>query len=241
MFEIGKRGAWTLGGTLTAAAACVLVVAVLVAGGLVISAAAWVFSALAYVANNAFVATEYKPEMGELFLHGPSFWLVRFSWVLYAVAMAIAAVRRLALCLGLDGREAEGFLGFAEGLSVFAARAAVACSCAAFAAPCVRDIFIHRQDMVDYVPIAVTCVVAALLIARATFWISGMVAANGNCVLLHAFILPLASGLLAMPLAVAGTFGGVVASVLIANLPVIIALIIAVCFLPFFLAVNIRI
>lgn len=44
-----------------------------------------------------------------------------------------------------------------------------------------------------------------------------------------------------MPLVVAGTFGGVVASVLIANLPVIIALIIAVRFLPFFLAVIFRI
>lgn len=44
-----------------------------------------------------------------------------------------------------------------------------------------------------------------------------------------------------MPLVVAGTFGGVVASVLIANLPVIIALIIVVRFLPFFLAVIFRI
>lgn len=44
-----------------------------------------------------------------------------------------------------------------------------------------------------------------------------------------------------MPLVVAGTFGGVVASVFIANLPVIIALIIVVRFLPFFLAVFFRI
>lgn len=187
MFEIGKRGAWTLGGTLTAAAACVLVVAVLVAGGLVISAAAWVFSALAYVANNAFVATEYKPEMGELFLHGPSFWLVRVSWILYAAAMAIAVVNRLARRLGLDKRELAEFSGPAEGLSVFVARAAAVCSCAAFAAPCVRGIFIQQQGMADYVPVAVAYIVATLLIARATFWISGVAAAGGNCALLHAF------------------------------------------------------
>lgn len=187
MFEIGKRGAWTLGGTLTAAAACVLVVAVLVAGGLVISAAAWVFSALAYVANNAFVATEYKPEMGELFLHGPSFWLVRVSWILYAAAMAIAVANRLARRLGLDKRELAEFSGPAEGLSVFVARAAVACSCAAFAAPCVRGIFIQQQGMADYVPVAVAYIVATLLIARATFWISWVAAAGGNCALLHAF------------------------------------------------------
>lgn len=241
MLGIVKREAWTLVGALMAAAACVLAFGVLIAGGLVISSSAWVFSALASLANNLLVAAEHKAEVGETFLHGPSFWLVRFSWVLYAVAMAIAAARRLALCLGLDGRKLEGFLGFAEGLSVFATRAAVACSCAAFAMPCVRGIYIHRQDMVDYVPIAVACVVAALLIVRVTFWISGVVAANGNCVQLHAFVLPLASGLLAMPLAVAGTFGGVVASVLIANLPVIIALIIAVRFLPLFLAVFFRI
>ena len=187
MFEIGKRGAWTLGGTLTAAAACVLVVAVLVAGGLVISAAAWVFSALAYVANNAFVATEYKPEMGELFLHGPSFWLVRVSWILYAAAMAIAVANRLARRLGLDKRELAEFSGPAEGLSVFVARAAAVCSCAAFAAPCVRSIFIQQQGMADYVPVAVAYIVATLLIARATFWISEVAAAGGNCALLHAF------------------------------------------------------
>ena len=237
MLGIVKREAWTLAGALMAAAACVLAFGVLIAGGLEMSSSAWVFSALASLANNLLVAAEHKAEMGEIFLHGPSFWLVRFSWVLYAAAMAIAAARRLTLCLGLDEREPEGFLGFAEGLSIFAARAAVACSCAAFAVPCVRGIFIHRQDMVDYVPIAVACVVAALLIARATFWISGVVAASGSCALLHAFVLPLASSLLAMPLAVAGTFGGVVASVLIANLPVIIA----VRFLPFFLAVIFRI
>lgn len=241
MLEIAKCGAWTRGRIVMAAVACVLAFGVLVAGGLVITAAAWVFSALASLAGNLLALAEYKAEAGALFLHGPSFWLVRLSWVLYAVAMAIAAARRLALCLGLDGREPEGFLGFAEGLSVFAARAAVACSCAAFVVPCVRGIFIHRQDMVDYVPIAVACVAAALLIARATFWISGVVAANGSCALLHAFVLPLASGLLAMPLVVAGTFGGVAASVLIANLPVIIALIIVVRFLPFFLTVIFRI
>lgn len=241
MLGIVKREAWTLGGALMAAAACALAFGVLIAGGLVISSSAWAFSALASLANSLFVAAEHKAEVGEIFLHGPSFWLVRFSWVLYAVAMAIAAAGRLARRLGLDGQEPEGPLGFAEGLSVFAARAAVACSCAAFAVPCVRGIFIQRQDMVDYVPIAVACVVAALLIARATFWISGVVAANGSCALLHAFVLPLASSLLAMPLAVAGTFGGVVASVLIANLPVIIALIIVVRFLPFFLALIFRI
>lgn len=240
MFEIGKRGAWTLGGTLTAAAACVLVVAVLVAGGLVISAAAWVFSALAYVANNAFVATEYKPEMGELFLHGPSFWLVRVSWILYAAAMAIAVANRLARRLGLDKRELAEFSGPAEGLSVFVARAAAVCSCAAFAAPCVRSIFIQQQGMADYVSVAVAYIVATLLIARATFGFLGWQwrAATAHC---YMRFLPLSSSLIAMSLAVAGTFGGVVASVLIANLPVIIALIIAVRFLPFFLAAIFRI
>lgn len=47
--------------------------------------------------------------------------------------------------------------------------------------------------------------------------------------------------MIAMSLVVAGTFGGVVAALLIDNLPVIIALIIVVRFLPFFLAVIFRI
>lgn len=240
MFGIIERETWTLGVVLKAAGACMLAFCSLVAGGLVISAATWVFSTLANLADNLLVAAEYETEAGELFLHGPSFWLVRFSWVLCAAAMAIAVANRLARHLGWGRRVPEGLSGFAEGLSVCAARAAVACSCAAFALPCARGIFIQRQDMADFVPVAVACVVAALLIARATFWLSGVVAAGGGGALLHAFILPLASSLLAMPLAVAGTFGGLVASVLIANLPVIIVLIIVVRFLPFFLAVIFR-
>lgn len=101
--------------------------------------------------------------------------------------MAIAVANRLARRLGLDKRELAEFSGPAEGLSVFVARAAAVCSCAAFAAPCVRGIFIQQQGMADYVPVAVAYIVATLLIARATFWISGVAAAGGNCALLHAF------------------------------------------------------
>ena len=101
--------------------------------------------------------------------------------------MAIAVANRLARRLGLDKRELAEFSGPAEGLSVFVARAAAACSCAAFAAPCVRGIFIQQQGMADYVPVAVAYIVATLLIARATVWISGVAAAGGNCALLHAF------------------------------------------------------
>lgn len=240
MFGITERETWTLGGILMIVGACVLAFGTLVAGGLVISAATWVFSTLANLADNLLVATEYETEAGELFLHGPSFWLVRFSWVLYAAAMAIAVADRLARHSGLDEQEPEEFSEFIEALSVCAARAAAVCSCAAFAVPCVRGIFIQRQDMVDYVPVAVACVVAVLLIGRATFWASKLVTAGRNRALLHAFVLPIASSLLAMPLAVAGTFGGMLASLLISNLPVIIALFIVVRFLPFILAVILR-
>lgn len=154
--------------------------------------------------------------------------------------MAIAVANRLARHFSWGKRVPEGLSGLAEGLSVCAARAAVACSCAAFALPCARGIFIQRQDMADFVPVAVACVVASILIGRATFWLSGVVAAGGNGALSHAFVLPLASSLLAMPLAVVGTFGGLVASLLIANLPMIIVLFLVVRFLPFFLAVFFR-
>lgn len=240
MFGITERETWAPVGVLIIAVACVLAIGVLIAGGLVISAAAWVFSTLANLANGLFMGAEHETEVGELFLRGPSFWLVRFSWVLYAAAMAIAVANRLARHLGWWKRAPEGFSGLAEGLSVRAARAAVACSCAAVALPCARGVFIQQQDMADFVPVAVACVVASILIGRAIFWLSGVVAAGGSGALLHAFVLPLASSLLAMPLAVAGTFGGLVASLLIANLPMIIVLIIVVRFLPFFLAVIFR-